>query len=167
MNKFILITILFFCYCLKAHSQDTTSIATEKVEVIKNYEAIIQQAKKKKLSEEALEKKMIDIEYKYQINSEAQLDFDRPEEIIRPVSYNEEQARKEDIKDGSIYGAYGNLSSLNFGAAYHYYIEDWINAGFKFDHFIPLVFYHVWFFAYFIVSILNSTVNNCNQYARN
>jgi len=117
-----------------AVAQDTTAIATEKVEVIKNYEAIIKQAQRKKINTEVpvIENRVID--FNYALNSEARLDFDRPDEIIRPVSYDPIQ-KTEDIKDGNVYATYGNYNSLGLGAAYHYYIEDWLDIGIKADHF--------------------------------
>ena len=139
MRKLItaLYLTLSFSYGLLAQetsSQDTSKIATEKVEVIKNYEAIIQQARQKDIKLNPVEKETVKIDYNYKIKSEARLDFDRPKEVVRPLSFNERNTQ-EDIKDGSIYGGYGNFKSLNAGLAYHYYIEDWIEAGIKYDHF--------------------------------
>jgi hypothetical protein len=129
-----LISLISLCSA-DAYAQDTTKIATKKVEVVKNYEAIIQQASRKVIPVSLEEKEPVTIEYNYKMNSKARLDFERPAAIVRPISYKTEQKKDEDIKDGSIYGGYGNYQSLNLGAAYHYYIEDWIDAGFKVDHF--------------------------------
>ncbi len=135
-SKIIILLLIVLPVCLGAQDNtevDSTGIATEQVEVIKNYEAIIQQAVQKPISPKTLDKNPIVINYKYDIQSEAKLDFERPDEVVRPLTFNESN-RTEDIKDGSIYGGYGNLKTLTLGAAYHYYIEDWLEAGFKFDH---------------------------------
>lgn len=138
MKKSLITLVAIFSTCSliaqDSSKQDTSNIATEKVEVIKNYEAIIQQAQKKNIDLNYAPKAPLVINYKYDIQSEAKLDFERPEERIRPLSYKHENAFK-DIKDGSVYGGYGTYKSLNAGAAYHYYIEDWLEAGFRFDHF--------------------------------
>lgn len=131
------ISIYVCALCLVTQSlmgQDTTAIATEKVEVIKNYEAIIKQAQRKTIKTQApvIEKRAID--FNYTLKSESKLDFERPDEIIRPISYDPKR-KTEDIKDGNAYASYGNYNTLGLGAAYHYYIEDWLDLGFKADHF--------------------------------
>jgi len=117
----------------EASPQDSSSIATEKVEVIKNYEAIIQQAKEKEVGLNEKTKDPVVINYSYSIDNRAQLDFERPEEVVRPLTYKSDHIDK-DVKDGSFYGGYGNFKTLSLGAAYHYYIEDWLEAGFSYDH---------------------------------
>lgn len=136
--KYLYITffLLIAMLCSKQSNgqTDTTSIATEKVEVVKNYEAIIQQAKRKKLDLPMPDIDKKSISFDYTLRSEAQLDFDRPKELIRPISYKPERTI-QDIKDGNFYASFGNFRTLGLGGAYHYYIEDWLDLGFKADHF--------------------------------
>lgn len=114
--------------------QDSTSISTENIEVIRNYEAIIQQAKRKKILVKKSGSELPAISYSYNVKSNVNLDFERPEPVIRPKTYKLGSKQSTDIKDGRLYGAYGNYSTLKLGGAYHYYIEDWVEAGIKLDH---------------------------------
>lgn len=131
---------LYICICAlclvskNLLAQDTTAIATEKVEVIKNYEAIIKQAQRKSIKTQVPVTEQRKIDFNYALKSEAKLDFERPNEVIRPISYDPVR-KTEDIKDGNAYASYGNYNTLGLGAAYHYYIEDWLDLGFKADHF--------------------------------
>ncbi|NNL93975.1 MAG: hypothetical protein HKO66_17155 [Saprospiraceae bacterium] len=135
MKKFTQnIILIFLGFSSVLSGQDTTSIATENIQVIRNYEAIIQQAKQKKIGVEKADEQLVPINYSYNLKSEVDLDFDRPDPIIRPKTYKVPDPTNNDLKDGRIYGGYGNLSTLKLGGAYHYYIEDWVEAGFKVDH---------------------------------
>lgn len=116
------------------YAQDTTAIATENIQVIRNYEAIIQQAKRKKVAVQKENSTLEAINFSYEINSNVNLDFERPEPVVRPKTYQLEDVTSKDLYDGRIYGGYGNYKSLTLGGGYHYYIEDWVEAGVKFDH---------------------------------
>lgn len=139
MKKYI--TLILTCIISVALSvevfgqADSLTIATEQVEVVKRYEAAILQARKKKISYQAKEKQSSPINYNYNVTTEKVIDFDRPDPEIRALSYKGDPAQKEDLKDGYVYGGYGNYKTISAGAAYHYYIEDWLETGFKMDHF--------------------------------
>mgnify|MGYP000149911101 CR=1 FL=1 len=120
---------------ISVNAQDTTSIPSESVQVIKNYEAIISQAKKKEVPIKREEQTFSNIKYSYKLDNITSVDFERPEPKINVLGYQDKIKRKEDIKDGTVYGAYGNFSTIKAGGAYHYYIEDWIDLGFKIDHY--------------------------------
>ena len=136
MNKIITLSLILVCFTLKpAHSQDTTAISSEKVEVIKSYQAAILQAKKKKIPVSRKEQTQTPIRYNYNVTTEKVIDFERPDPEIKALGYQGGPITNKDAKNGYIYGGYGNKASLNLGAAYHYYIEDWLDAGFKVDHF--------------------------------
>lgn len=126
---------MFSYFLTGQEQQDTTSIGTESLEVIRNYEAIIQQAQRKKIEVEHESKEYSPIVYSYNINSEVNLDFERPQPVIRPKTFKVEDNYQSDIKDGRLYAGYGNYNTLALGGTYHYYIEDWIEAGIKIDHF--------------------------------
>lgn len=135
MRKAIILFFLPVITFAQSVDPDTSSISTEKVEVVKNYEAVIQQARAKKIPVALPDEQKRPISYSYELKSEIKLDFERPTEIIRPVRYSTPRKPDPDIKDLSLYGSYGNYKTLSAGAAYHYYIEDWLDAGFRFDHF--------------------------------
>ena len=134
LNNISIIFLLVFSFSQVSAQQDSTSITTENIEVIRNYEAIIQQAKRKKILVNKGGGKLPPINYSYDVKSNVNLDFDRPEPLIRPKTYKLNSKVSQDLKDGRIYGAYGNYSTLKLGGAYHYYIEDWLEAGIKLDH---------------------------------
>jgi len=134
LNKISILLFSVIAFNTLNAQQDSTSISTENIEVIRNYEAIIQQAKRKKILVNKQGVNLPEINYTYNVNSSVDLDFERPEPVIRPKTFKLESKVNEDIKDGRLYGAYGNYSTLKFGGAYHYYIEDWVEAGVKFDH---------------------------------
>lgn len=117
-----------------AGQTDSLAIQAEKVEVVKRYEASILQARKKKISFEVEEKTHSPISYNYNVTTEKVIDFERPDPEIRALGYKGNPVTNPDLKDGYLYGAYGTHQTINAGAAYHYYIEDWLDAGFKVDH---------------------------------
>lgn len=131
---YIYIGLFTFVSTSLLSQQDTSSIATEKIEVVKNYEAIIQQAKKKELQVVSEERVTKSFNYNYDFKADVKLDFERPDPVVRPLSFSEASKQLEDVKDGQFYAGYGTYKSLNLGGAYHYYIEDWFEAGFKVDH---------------------------------
>ena len=130
---YILFITLFFLPFL--NGQDTIKLPSDKVEVVKNYEAIILQARKKNFTVEPVNRSYNPINFSYSKKNPKAIDFERPAPIIQALSYRAEDDRPDDVKDGSIYGSYGTLNTINAGAAFHYYIEDWIEAGFQVDHF--------------------------------
>jgi len=134
MNKYTLIYLLCLGSLVVSGQVDSTALEAEKVEVIKRYEAAILQARKKKISFAEEEKTFAPINYSYQVTTEKVIDFDRPDPEIKALSYKGEPTKTTDLKDGYVYGGYGTHNTVNAGAAYHYYIEDWLDAGFKIDH---------------------------------
>lgn len=134
MKKLILITLLLGSV-FHLQGQDTTGIPSENVEVIKRYQASIIQAKRKKLTFEKRESTKAPINYNYNISGEKIIDFERPAPEIRPLGYEGEPVTQHRLKNGYLYGGYGTHNTINAGAAYHYFIEDWLEAGFKVDHF--------------------------------
>ena len=135
MKKYISLILATISSFSLVGQADSLTIPAEQVEVVKRYEAAILQARKKKISYQGVEKKTTPISYSYNVTTEKVIDFERPDPEIRALSYSGDPARKEDLKDGYVYGAYGNYNTINAGAAYHYYIEDWLETGFKVDHF--------------------------------
>ncbi len=129
--------ICFTCLSITliAQENDTINLPSDKVEVLKNYEAIILQAQRKSIGVEKRNLSFSPVAFSYSNKIPKSIDFDRPDPVIRALGFNMKAKESQDIKDGNIYGGYGNLKTLNAGAAYHYYIEDWIEAGFKVDHF--------------------------------
>jgi len=122
------------CSTMLSAQIDSMAIQAEKVEVVKRYEASILQARKKKISFEIEEKTHSPISYNYNVTTEKVIDFERPDPEIKALGYKGDPVTNPDLKDGYIYGAYGTHRTINAGAAYHYYIEDWLDAGFKVDH---------------------------------
>ncbi|MBT8190944.1 MAG: hypothetical protein KJO29_10995, partial [Bacteroidia bacterium] len=133
-SAFVII-LLFGAIVISAQENDTIRRPSDKVEVVKNYEAIILQAQKKEIDIKQREQTFTPVNFQYAQKSPKAIEFERPDPVIQALGYKENQRRDEDLKDGNIYGGYGNLNTINGGAAYHYYIEDWIEAGFKVDHF--------------------------------
>ncbi len=128
---------IFMCCLWTISSQaqsDSLGMPAEKVEVVKRYEASILQARKKKISFDVEEKTFSPILYNYNVTTEKVIDFERPDPEIRAIGYKGNPVTNPELKDGYIYGAYGTHNTINAGAAYHYYIEDWLDAGFKVDH---------------------------------
>lgn len=115
--------------------QDTTGIPSENVEVIKRYQASILQSTRKDIHFEKKESTKAPINYSYNVSGEKVIDFERPSPEIRPLGYEGEPVDQQKLKNGYLYGAYGTHKTVSAGAAYHYFIEDWLNAGFKVDHF--------------------------------
>lgn len=134
MKKLLILCLALAGTNTTLSSQDTTGIPSESVEVIKNYEAAIAQASRKDIVIEARKQDLPTINYQYDLSSPKPIDFNRPDPVIRAKALDIEYER-EDIKDGSVYGAYGNYRTIKAGAAYHYYIEDWVEAGLSIDHF--------------------------------
>lgn len=139
MNKNItinyLLLILSSCFCITVIAQsDTVDIPSENVEVVKRFEATILEAQKKKLSFTHKERHNTAINYSYNVSTDKVIDFERPEPEIRPLGYKGEEVVQEDLHNGYLYGGYGTHKTINAGAAYHYFIEDWLDAGFKLDY---------------------------------
>ncbi len=134
MNKYytFLIVITFSSSLI---SQDTIGIPSENVEVIKRFEAAVQQATSKKMNIQVEDATSSELRYSYDVWTTKLIDFDRPEPMIQALGYKHETDKAVDIKDGYIYGGYGNHKTVTAGAAYHYYIEDWLEAGLSGDHF--------------------------------
>ena len=133
-TKYIPLFALLLLVTISSLAQtDTTGITAENVEVVKRYEAAILQARKKKIPITKPSSNKSPIQYNYNVTTEKVIDFDRPDPEIRPLGYTPEDVSDKDVKNGYIYGAYGTHSTINAGAAYHYYIEDWLDAGFKAD----------------------------------
>ncbi len=129
------IITLFILISLSISAQvDSVSISTDKVEVVKRYEAAILQARRKKISFELEENNRPPITYNYNVTTEKVIDFERPDPEIRALGYKGDPVSNQDLKDGYIYGAYGTHNTINAGAAFHYYIEDWLDAGLRIDH---------------------------------
>ena len=78
---------------------DTSGLNTEKVEVVKRYEASILQARKKKiLYEKEDSKNDSPINYIYNVTTEKVIDFERPDPEIRALGFKGEpisQNKKE------------------------------------------------------------------------
>ncbi|NNE25787.1 MAG: TonB-dependent receptor [Saprospiraceae bacterium] len=134
MKRLYILIIVLFCLPY-LHGQDTIALPSDQVEVVKNYEAIILQARKKTFSVDPTQRDYDPIVFNYAKKNPKVIEFERPAPIIQALSYRAEDDRPEDVKDGTVYGSYGTLNTLNAGAAFHYYIEDWIEAGFQVDHF--------------------------------
>ncbi len=116
-------------------AQDSLGISTENLEVVKRFEASILQAEKKELEIEVAQKEVSPLVFRYDLNTEKIVDFDKPEPEVRALGYKHEDVKKPEVKNGYVYGGYGTHATLTAGGAYHYYIEDWMEAGFKVDHF--------------------------------
>jgi len=139
MNKKIAINYLlltfssFWCVVVMAQS-DTTDIPSENVEVVKRFEATILEAQKKKLSFTHKKRSNTAINYNYNVSTDKVIDFERPNPEIRPLGYKGEEIAQEDLHNGYLYAGYGTHQTINAGAAYHYFIEDWLDAGIKLDY---------------------------------
>lgn len=128
--------ILFLAIsCVVSAQQDSTSIASEKVEVVKRYQASILQSNRKEIPFQREETTKPPLNYSYNLTGEKIIDFERPNPEIRPIGFQGNTAVRKKILNGYVYGGYGAHKTLPAGAAYHYYIEDWIDAGFRIDHF--------------------------------
>lgn|GEM_PF-647934 len=134
MMKTLLLLPFLLC-SLAVIGQDTIGIPSENVEVIKRYQAAILQSTRKDITFEKKETTKKPINYSYNITGEKVIDFERPAPEIRPLGYEGEPVSQQKLKNGYLYGGYGTHNTINAGAAYHYFIEDWIEAGFKVDHF--------------------------------
>ena len=115
--------------------QDSTGIASEKVEVVKRYQASILQANRKEINFKREETTKSPIRYSYNLSGEKIIDFERPNPEIRPIGFKGNTETKKKVYNGYLYGGYGSHKTLPLGAAYHYYIEDWVDFGFSIDHF--------------------------------
>lgn len=133
--RILYISIFLFIVCGLMAQQDSTSIASEKVEVVKRYEASILQANRKEIGFKKEETTKPPINYSYNLTGEKIIDFERPNPEIRPIGFQGDTEARKKILNGYVYGGYGSQKTLPIGAAYHYYIEDWIDAGFRIDHF--------------------------------
>jgi len=131
--SFIIIS-LFACQLL-AQVTDTTALESENVAVYKSYEAAVAQATQKSIDIVTPVHQIIKKNYSYKLNNKKSIDFERSNPVIRPLAYDNEGSTITDLKDATIYGAYGNLRTIKAGGAYQYYIEDWLDAGIKIDHF--------------------------------
>jgi len=129
----LILLLGLFCFSQDV-KQDSARIITDKVEVLKQYEAAILQANRKTVTPKKESTTHSPISYNYNITTEKLIDFDRPDPEIRVLKLSPSQEAKEDIKDGYVYAGYGTHKSIIGGAAYHYYIEDWLEGGFQYDH---------------------------------
>ena len=134
MRTTLLLFISFIAVQSFGQQQDSTTISSENVEVVKNYEAIIATAVKKDIPINYEPNRPAKKNYTYRTDKNVDLDIETIEPSIRPKIYDEEKSDMSDIKDGTVYGAYGNMNTINAGGAFHYYIEDWMEAGFAVDH---------------------------------
>lgn len=134
-HKAFTLLLFFWLYSIAAQGQDTMAIPAENVEVVKRYEAAIAQAKRKKINFQKKDKVLSPLAYNYNVTTEKVIDFERPDPEIKALGYKGIAKVKKDVKNGYLYGGYGSHATLNAGAAYHYYIEDWLEAGLKIDHF--------------------------------
>ncbi len=121
--------------CTLAAQQDSTSIASEKVEVVKRYQASILQSNRKEIPFQKEETSKAPLSFNYNLTGEKIIDFERPDPEIRPIGFKGSTEVRKKMLNGYVYGGYGAHKTLPAGAAYHYYIEDWIDAGFRIDHF--------------------------------
>lgn len=135
MRTIQLLTFLVLASSLSTAQDTIVNLPSDQVEVVKNYEAIILQAIKKDIPVQQRDVEHQPISFFYTKKTPKLIEFDRPDPQIQALSYNVQNKRTTDIKDGNFYGSYGNLNTIAAGGAYHYYIEDWIEAGFKADHF--------------------------------
>ena len=126
---------IVFSGSILSAQKDSTSIASEKVEVVKRYQASILQANRKPINFQKKETTKAPIRYNYNLTGEKIIDFERPNPEIRPIGFKGNTETKEKVFNGYVYGGYGSHQTLPLGAAYHYYIEDWVDFGFSIDHF--------------------------------
>ncbi len=135
MRIYITIIALLLSQSLIAQTTDTTSLTTENVKVIKNYEANIATAIQQEIQVDYKPQKTTTQNYRYTTDSEINLEYEPIDPNIRPKVYKSDEHVDRDIKDATVYGAYGIMNTIKAGGAYHYYIEDWIEAGVRVDHF--------------------------------
>jgi hypothetical protein len=112
---------------------DTTKLQSESVQVFKSYQANINTSQRKTIHIKAPKVNKISPTYSYNLSNNVAVDFERAEPSIRPLNFNEDR-NVLDQKNGMIYGAYGNLKTIKAGGNYHYFIEDWLEAGVQVDH---------------------------------
>ncbi len=138
MYKYLIIIIIIIflsSISVQAQTQDSIgSIQTEKIDVIKRYEASILQAQRKKIKPNIKTKSFSPISYNYQLESSKDVEFERPDPIIKVLGYKGKATERQEIKNGYLYGSFGNYSNITVGSGYHYYIENWLEAGYKIDH---------------------------------
>lgn len=130
------ILFLFFIVTVNlSYAQiDSTGLESETVSVVKSYEAQIQRAQQRKINVEAPIKKKVNTSYSYKLNNKTDIDFEREDPVIRPLTFSDDNEVVPDEKDGILYGAYGNNRTIKLGGAYQYYIEDWLDSGIQIDH---------------------------------
>jgi len=128
------ITFILASHISTAQLRDTSDLQADNVHVYKSYEAIVAQAKKKSINIDATTTPKRDLNYSYNLKNKKDVDFERSSPMVQPLTYEVDGQIVKDVKDATAYLAYGNYNTVRAGAAYKYYIEDWMEAGFKVDH---------------------------------
>lgn len=128
------ITFILVSHISTAQLRDTSDLQADNVHVYKSYEAIVAQAKKKTINIDPTTTPKRDLNYSYNLKNKKDVDFERSSPMVQPLSYEIDGQIVKDVKDATAYLAYGNYNTVRAGAAYKYYIEDWMEAGFKVDH---------------------------------
>jgi len=132
--KSIISLIFFFCLVLNLNAQvlgDTTQLPSENVEVVKNFKTQIEEAEMIPIAHPVIPEaaKQPEFRFDYIINQAAPLEVSVPEPTIRALAFTE---RKEHtVNNGFLKAGYGNLKSADVLGQYHFYIEDWLEAGIK------------------------------------
>ena len=132
MKKSI-ITIVSSFVCVFLWSQDSIPLPNQALEVVKQFQPKIENAKPIYISP----KKRIEESYpalQLNYNTPSQIfTIAYPDPVIKPLVF-EEDDHKKDLKDGYLKLAYGNFQSPLIESQLHYDIQDWFQTGISLRH---------------------------------
>lgn len=130
MSRFIIYIVLFSTSQLVAQI-DTTKIQLNQVEVIKSFEAILEDAQKVSIKSVLPVQKPFTPTYKYDITI-VPIALKYPEPQIKPLAMNPDSPFK--VNKGYLKVGYGILNNPDIMAGYHTAKKDTYDAGFHVDY---------------------------------
>lgn len=130
MYRFFIFTILMASSQLAAQ-KDSTKIELNQVEVIKSFEANLEDAQKITIKSVLPIQKPFSPSYKYDITI-APIELKYPEPQIKPLAMNPEEPFK--VNKGYFKAGYGILSNPDIKAGYHTSKKDTYDAGIHIDY---------------------------------
>lgn len=114
-----------------AQVRDTTQLPSEQVEVVKYFQSNLVDAEMIPIAlpEIPEQEEVSKTNFTYAINPPRPLQVEIPEPEIRALAFTED--KEFDSNNGYLKMGYGNLNSPEVLGQYHYFIEDWFEAGVK------------------------------------
>ncbi|WP_235296028.1 TonB-dependent receptor [Portibacter marinus] len=121
MNKILIIAFVCLCQPIYSQVRDTIKdLPAEQVEVIKQFEARLEDARKINTIPEPPAQRVLE-QFNYAVSIKP-LELEYPEPSIRPLGMPKEELPKK--YNGFITASAGNLNTLNAALGYHYMTEN-------------------------------------------